>query len=147
LTRANVSLLCSLIVQEDNLAPAEAADKEASVSGLSEAEKLSGSWWSAKVRALPSQCCMQYTSPCACCIPILDGSSTIKFPKICHLSLRMHITVCIGSHRYKRICCFKSKACSIVQLTFQKAWGGVLGSSTVGSYFHTALVPRWCSAL
>ena len=54
LTRANVSLLCSLIVQEDNPAPAEAADKEASVSGLSEAEKLSGSWWSAKVRALPS---------------------------------------------------------------------------------------------
>ena len=58
LRRKDVSLLCSLIVQEDNPAPPEAADQLASVSGMSEAEKLSGSWWSAKVRALPSQCCM-----------------------------------------------------------------------------------------
>jgi len=74
-------MLCSLIVQEDNLTPAEAAEKVASISGLSEAEKLSGSWWSAKVRALHSHCCMQHTCPCICCIPTLDGSSAAELPK------------------------------------------------------------------
>ncbi|DBB00253.1 TPA: hypothetical protein ACH3X1_014082 [Trebouxia sp. C0004] len=37
------------VKKEDSSAPTEAADKVGSMSGLSEAEKLSGSWWSAKV--------------------------------------------------------------------------------------------------
>lgn len=40
---------CSYWLQEDNPNPAQPFDKSANATGLSDAEKLSGSWWSAKV--------------------------------------------------------------------------------------------------
>lgn len=65
-------------LQEDNPDPAEVSDKPSVTSSLSEAEQITGSWWSAKVNYHPQAYLGMQLGMAAECWPIFF------FSKTCH---------------------------------------------------------------